>query len=105
MIRFFLDQTLVFGTLVDLGGNQTGYQTFTYVPGNIRPIADDQSAIDEGVFGKLYKVYIPDEITIKIGDQVKDENGARYKVRSWQVRNFGGIDYIEAIIVRTEFLP
>ncbi len=104
MIRFFFDQTLVLGTLVRTG-NKSEYQTFTMVPGNIRPAGDESSAIDEGVFGKIYKVYLPNEITVKQGDIIKDEAGAMYKIRDWQIRNFGAMDYIEAIIIRTEFLP
>lgn len=105
MIRFFLNQNVGIGTLVSPGGIRHEYQTFTHVPASIRPLSDSGGALDGGITGKAYKVYFEANISIKQGDQITDQNGARYKVHDFEVREMVGAEFLEVVAIRTEYLP
>lgn len=72
-------------------GHKESYQALSEdVDCVIHPASREETALGDGAFFKLYKMYCDRDVDIQIGDQViNDANGVTYQVKGVADYNFG----------------
>lgn len=82
-----LDKTVSIHRLESLGGNKSGFVTFTLEQSAaIQPFGQSEIANGVGSFNKMYKIYMDVNTDIQEGDKLQDASGNIYIVES------GGIE-------------
>lgn len=95
--------TMVHSRMTTVSGSKQAFSTVTSeLPGTLQPLAQSDSALDTGVYGRQFQFFCGGEVDIQEGDRLKDESGNFYRVRAGGVvrRTFGSIDHIKVICER-----
>jgi hypothetical protein len=81
---------------------QIALTTVTAALGHLQPLARDGSQLATGVTGKNYVIYLDGGTDIQENDQLKDESGNIYTVRSSGVTRWrhGAMDYLEVYLTQ-----
>lgn len=99
------DETIIISRLVAVsgGGNKMALATVTAAVVTLQPLSLEKTIRAGGVPGALYKIFCGNEVSIKEGDQIKDEAGSVYTVRKGGVTRWrhGAMDYQEVYLTKT----
>jgi hypothetical protein len=103
-IRHLLKTRVVIERLQEVDNDRSAMTTVTASIGHIQPQLDDKRQLEDGVYGKQFKVYMDAGVDVQQGDRVEDEDGFQYTVVSAGVnhRDFGSIDYKVVIVEQTK---
>ena len=87
-----------------VSGDRLAYTTVTAEMLHFQPVADSATEIRDGTFGKQFKIYCDGGANLQEGDRLRDEDGRNYTVMPDGVsrRTMGSIDYIVAVVQKTE---
>lgn len=99
-----LSQEVVVLRYKDLGSNKMAFTTLTsYCQVTIQPLDTYKTSIDDGVYGKMFVGYTDGDVTLLVGDKLKDDDSNYYTVRSGGVtsRQYGRIGFIKVVLELT----
>ena len=87
-----------------VSGDKLAFTTTTSVMANIQPATNASNEIEEGVFGKSFKIYCDGTVDLQPGDRLRDDDSNYYTVQADGVsrRTMGSIDYLIAVIQKTK---
>ena len=94
-IKHLLNKTIVIKRLEDDGTDTSILATVTSGKGHIQPGMNSSRQIENGVFGKQFKIYTDPSLDVNPGDTIRDSDNNEYEVMSDGVteRTFGSITY------------
>lgn len=95
--------TMIQSRMTTISGYKQAFSTVTSeLSGTLQPVANNDSELREGVFGRQFQFFCDVNVDIKEGDRLKDESGNFYRVRAGAVvtRTFGSINYKKVICER-----
>lgn len=102
-LTHLLSHEIVISRLSDLGSNKMAFTTVTSCRGELQPIGDENSSLDEGVYGKKFVLYTDGNVSLYAGDRLRDDNNNYYTVKSAGVtaRQHGRISFSKIVIELT----
>jgi len=102
-IKHLLNTRIVIQSMVEVSTDRYAFTTTTAVYAHIQPATNTKRALEEGIFGKQFRVYIDGASEVSEGDRLQDAEGTYYTVVSAGVshRNFGSIDFKLVIVEKT----
>jgi len=95
-ITHLLNKSATVQRMSDLGADRMALSTVTSVLRvHIQPESTEKRPLDEGVFGKRYRIFTDVSFVVSEGDRLRDTDGNYYTVVSGGVsrRTFNSIDY------------
>jgi len=104
-ITHLLNKNVTIQRLSSTSGDKMAMVTVTASDMHIQPIADFGSLnLDDGAFGKTFKIYLDGGIDVQAGDRLKDADGFYYTVRNdgYTRRTFGSIDYVQLLATKND---
>lgn len=103
-LTHLMNNRVVIARRVAVSGDRLAYTTATVEMMNIQPVADSNTEIREGAFGKQFRIYCDGGTDLREGDRLRDEDGKEYTVVSDGVsrRTMGSMDFIIAVVQKTK---
>ena len=89
----------------EVSDNKMAFSTVTAsVQGNLQNLGDQKNQIDDGIFGKSFIFYTDGQVTLLPGDQLRDDSGNIYTIKSGgiSIRQHGNISFTKVVIELTK---
>ena len=88
----------------EAGTDKLMFSTVTAEMMHIQPTSGSKSEIEDGVFGKSFRIYTDGDADVQEGDRLRDSDNYYYTVLSDGVsrRSFGSIDFLVINVQKTK---
>ena len=85
------------------GSSKLALSTVTACLGTLQPIAAEKVMLVNGVPGKTFRIFVEHDIDLQEGDQLKDEVGKIYTVKTGGITKWqqGAMDYQEILLIQS----
>lgn len=103
-LTHLLNKRVIIARFATVSGDKMAFSTVTAEMMHIQPVGDTSTLLDEGVYGKQFRIYCDGGADLRAGDRLRDSSGNYYTVMDDGVsnRSFGSMDYIIAVVQKTK---
>lgn len=102
-ITHLLNKSVVIKRLQNTSNDRMAMSTVTSAMTHIQPLTESSRQIEDGVFGKQFKIFMDLGANVRVGDRLIDSDGNHYTVVGEGVtsRSFGSIDFVMLVAEKT----
>ena len=102
-IAHLLNKTTVILRLSAISGMKSAFSTVTSTISHIQQISNNDTQVEQGIFGQIYRIYMEEGTDVQEGDNLRDSDNNIYVVLSGgvQKRSFGSISFAQVDCQKT----